>query len=98
MPIHNIISIISQVDFSIYNINLLRDLVTIIVTYHFEEPETLQLLHKLKQEKLQNLSFEDFVSFFSCFINIDIFNILNEPHKDLYYEKTIEQKEKKSKH
>ena len=52
LPVHNIISILSKVDFSTHNINILTQIITDMVISHIDEPETLQLLHKLKREKL----------------------------------------------
>ena len=100
LRVHNIFSILSKVDFSTYKVNLLQELVTNMVTSHFNEPETLQLLLKLKREKLPKLSFEDYFFLLTCFTNIDIFNIFKELYKetntglDLDYEYTIEQKDK----
>ena len=79
LPIHNIISILSKVDFSTHNINILKQLITNMVTSHLDEPETLQLFHKLnlKKEKLPKLDINECISVFACFTNSDLCNMLS---------------------
>ena len=61
LQVHNIISILSKVDFSVHNdsINILKQLISMMLSSHSDEPETLQLLYKLKKEKLQQLNFSE---------------------------------------
>ena len=99
LPVHKIISIISKVDFSTRNIITLTRLITNMVSSHFAEPETLQLLHKLKKEKLPKLSINECISIFACFANSDICNMLSSLSElpsdvDYDWEYIYKQKEK----
>ena len=78
LPVKNLLSIISQVDFTDRDIRILKDAIRIMITNHKNEEATIQLLHQLKKENLPNLNFPECVSIIGCFANSYLCSLLNE--------------------
>ena len=87
LPVSDIISILSQTNFTQHNISLLINAIKKMIEIHKEEPETLQLLHSLKKQNLPTLSFNDCISILECFTNSDLFVIFTELNKNQDVEK-----------
>ena len=77
LPLNNIFSVISKVNFSqIYEngkmIEMIQDIIKMIINKHFEEKETILILQNLNIQTISFLSCEDIFSFLELITNCPI--------------------------
>ena len=73
LPIANILSVISRIDFNLLdknsdNLNIIRDIISNTVKSHYDEKETLLLLYSINTETIP-MSHEDILSLLELFTN-----------------------------
>ena len=105
LPLENIFSIVSKIDF--YDIenysNLLKNIIKGTTKEHENEKENLFLLYHIKAKGNKTLKLEDCIEILQCFHKIELFSFLKEkyneknatPEVDREYEKDKEIKELK---
>ena len=59
LPVTNFLSILSKINFANHNINILDEAIRKMIDIHGDDPEILQLLHKIKKEDFPNLNLTD---------------------------------------
>ena len=87
LPLINILSIISKIDFNQINNNdvmmhLLQDIIKNTVKAHSEEKETLLLLQNIDFNTVSNLNYEEILSLFELFTNCPILVNFCRLHKE----------------
>ena len=105
LPLNNIFSVISKVDFNQIEendkiIEIIQNIIKNIINKHFEEKETILILQNLNIKTISFLSFEEIFSLLelitNCPILVNFCNLHKErnqlPDKDFEYE--LQQKEK----
>ena len=92
LPLNNIFSVISKVDFNLIeeydkNIEIIRNIIKNIMNTHFEEKETILILQNLN---LRTISFEDIFSLLelitNCPILVDFCNLYKERDKEVNFD------------
>ena len=85
LPLKNIFSIVSKVDFYDFEnySNLLKNIINGTIKEHENEKETLFLLYHIKVKGNKTLKLEDCIEILHCFKTVELFTLLNEKYRKI---------------
>ena len=105
LPLKNIFSVISKVDFNLIEENdkimeILQNIIKNTISKHFEEKETILILQTLNTKTISFCSYDEIISILelirNCPILVNFCNLYKEQNKevDIDYEYELQQKDK----